>query len=105
MGYVKINSRELAKATSAQWTARFEPLGIPVGPINDIAQPIAHSHVAARNMLVETLDPVLDPLKVVGRPFKMSAFPDPATRKLAPELDEDRERLVEDFHTSRRGTP
>lgn len=97
--------KELAKATSAQWTARLEPLGIPVGPINDISQALAHPQVAARNMLVETLDPVLGPLKVVGSPFKMSAFPDRPTRKLAPELDEDRARLVEEFHTHRKGTP
>jgi len=94
--------KELAKATSAQWTARFEPLGIPVGPINNVAQAIEHPQVAARNMLVETLDPVLGPLKVVGNPFKMSAFPDRTTRKLAPELDEDRARLVEEFHTPRK---
>ena len=93
--------QEFRKATSAQWTARFEPLGIPVGPINDIAQALAEPQVAARNMLVETLDPVLGPLKVVGSPFKMSAFPDLPTRRLAPELDQDRARLIEEFHTPR----
>lgn len=96
---------ELRKATSAQWTARFEPLGIPVGPINDVAECLAQPQVAARNMLVETLDPVLGPLKVVGSPFKMSAFPDPPTRRLAPELDQDRERLIAEFHPTRRGSP
>ncbi len=90
--------RELAKSTTAQWTTRLEALGIPVGPINDVSQAVAHPQVAARNMLVETLDPVLGPLRVVGSPFKMSAFPDSATRKLAPELDEDRERLIAEFH-------
>lgn len=93
--------RELAKATSAQWAARLEPLGIPMGPINDVAQAIKHPQVAARNMLVETFDPVLGPLKVVGSPFKMSAFPDLPTRKLAPELDEDRQRLIDEFHSPR----
>lgn len=92
--------RELAKSTSAQWAARLEPLGIPVGPINNVAQAIQHPQVAARNMLVETLDPVLGPLKIVGNPFKISAFPDLPTRKLAPELDEDRQRLIEEFHIS-----
>jgi len=93
----------LAKATSAQWIARLEPLGIPLGPINDVSQALAHPQVEARNMLVETQDPVLGPLRVVGNPFKMSAFPDSQTRKLAPELDEDRARLVEEFHTPRKG--
>ena len=92
---------ELRRATSAQWTARFEPLGIPVGPINNVAECLAHPQVAARNMLVETLDPVLGPLKVVGSPFKMSAFPDLPNRRLAPELDQDRERLIAEFHPTR----
>ena len=92
---------ELRKATSAQWTARFEPLGIPIGPINNVAECLAMPQVAARNMLVETLDPVLGPLKVVGNPFKMSAFPDLPNRRLAPELDQDRERLIAEFHPTR----
>lgn len=89
--------KELAKSTSSEWTARFEALGIPVGPINDVTQAIGHPQVAARNMLVETMDPQLGPLKVVGSPFKMSAFPDPPTRRVAPELDGDRARLIEEF--------
>lgn len=93
--------KEFRKATSAQWTARFEPLGIPVGPINDVAQALAHPQVAARNMLVETFDPVLGPLKVVGSPFKMSAFPDLPSRRLAPDLDQDRARLVDEFLSPR----
>ena len=95
--------KELAKATTAQWTARLGVLGIPVGPINNVAQAVSHPQVAARNMLVETLDPVLGPLRVVGSPFKMSAFPDSTTRKLAPELDEDRHRLIAEFHTPATG--
>ena len=95
---------ELRKATSAQWTARFEPLGIPMGPINDVAECLAMPQVAARNMLVETLDPLLGPLKIVGSPFKMSAFPDLPNRRLAPELDQDRERLIAEFHPTRSRT-
>jgi CoA:oxalate CoA-transferase len=90
--------KELAGATTAQWTSRLEMLGIPVGPINNVAQAVDHPQVAARNMLVETLDPLLGPLRVVGSPFKMSAFSDSTTRKLAPELDEDRDRLIAEFH-------
>lgn len=93
--------KEFRKATSAQWTARFEPLGIPVGPINNVAQALAEPQVAARNMLVETMDPVLGALKVVGNPIKISGFPDLPTRRLAPDLDQDRARLIEEFHPRR----
>jgi CoA:oxalate CoA-transferase len=93
--------KEFRKATSAQWTARFEPLGIPVGPINNVAQALAEPQVAARNMLVETMDPVLGALKVVGNPIKISGFADLPTRRLAPDLDQDRARLIEEFHPRR----
>jgi len=93
--------KELANDTSDQWVARLAPLGVPIGHINNIEQAVNHPQVAARNMLVTTPDPILGPLKVVGSPFKMSAFPDGTTRKLAPELDEDRQRIIEEFHNSR----
>ena len=92
--------RTLAGATSEQWVARFEPLGIACGRINDIAQALAKPQVAARNMLVETVDPVLGPVKIVGNPMKISGFPDSPVRRLAPELDQDRERLLREFHSA-----
>lgn len=95
---------ELARATSAQWAARFEALGIPSGPINDVAECLRHPQVAARNMLVETVDPVLGPVRVVGSPFKMSAFEDGPTRRVAPELDQDRDRLLREIN-HRTSTP
>lgn len=93
--------KELARDTSDHWVARLSPLGVPIGHINNVEQAVNHPQVAARNMLVTTPDPVLGPLRVVGNPFKMSAFPDSATRKLSPELDEDRQRIIEEFHNLR----
>jgi CoA:oxalate CoA-transferase len=51
--------------------------GVPCGPINNIAQAIAHPQVAARNMLVDVPDGSGGTLKLAGNPLKMSAFPIP----------------------------
>ena len=85
---------ELIKDTAVAWTEKLEPLGIPIGPINNVAEALADPQVAARNMLVEMIDPVLGPVKAVGNPFKLSPFQPRPDRSVAPELDEHREALL-----------
>src|ERR1700733_3986782 len=48
--------RTLKGKTTAKWIAILEPAGIPCGPINNIAQALAHPQVAARNMLITVED-------------------------------------------------
>ena len=57
---------------------------MPCGPINNIAQALAHPQVAARNMLVEVRRPGTGPLKLAGNPLKLSAFADPPSRAPPP---------------------
>jgi CoA:oxalate CoA-transferase len=75
----------------------LEEAGIPCGPVNNVAQALAHPQTAARNMLVEVDDPVTGPLKLAGNPMKFSAFADPPTRDAAPDLDADRERILREL--------
>ena len=42
--------------------------GVPCGPINNVAQALAHPQVAARNMLVEVPDGSGGTLKLAGNP-------------------------------------
>jgi CoA:oxalate CoA-transferase len=87
----------LVERPTAHWCELFERVGVPAGPINDIAQALAHPQVAARNMLVEAIDPVLGPVKLVGNPLKMSAFEDRKTRRVAPDLDQDRQKILQEL--------
>lgn len=87
----------LVERPTAHWCELFERMGVPAGPINDIAQALAHPQVAARNMLVEAVDPVLGPVKLVGNPLKMSAFEDRKTRRVAPDLDQDRQKILKEL--------
>ena len=85
---------ELARGTTAHWVECFGQAGIPAGPINDIAQALAHPQIAARKMLIDVLDPVLGPVKIAGTPMKFSLFPDPESRQAAPDLDQDRSAIL-----------
>jgi CoA:oxalate CoA-transferase len=87
----------LCTKPTKHWIAVLEDAGIPCGPINNVAQALAHPQVEARNMLVCVDDPVTGPLKLAGNPIKMSAFPDPPTRAPAPDLDADRARILREL--------
>jgi CoA:oxalate CoA-transferase len=89
--------KELAKDTTQGWIAKLEKAGVPCGPVNNIAQALAHPQAAARNMLVAANDAVAGPVKVAGNPLKLSGFADPATRPGAPELDGDRAKILKEL--------
>ena len=84
----------LAAKSTAHWIGVLGKAGIPCGPINNIAQALAHPQVAARNMLVAVPDGSGGTLKLAGNPIKMSAFADPPTRSAAPDLDADRDAIL-----------
>jgi CoA:oxalate CoA-transferase len=90
----------LRARSTEDWIALLEKAGIPCGPVNNVAQALAHPQTAARNMLVEVDDPVTGPLQLAGNPMKFSAFADPPTRDASPDLDADRERILRELGLS-----
>jgi CoA:oxalate CoA-transferase len=89
--------KSLAAKTSKEWLALLEAAGVPCGPLNDVAQVMADPQVLARNMIVESLDPDLGPIRMQGNPIKLSAHKDPKTRGAAPDLDADREAILKEL--------
>jgi CoA:oxalate CoA-transferase len=87
----------LQNGTTEHWIALLEQAGIPCGPVNNVAQALAHPQTAARNMLVEVEDPVTGPLTLAGNPMKFSTFPDPPTREASPDLDADRAKILREL--------
>jgi CoA:oxalate CoA-transferase len=87
----------LSTNTRDHWIAMLEAAGLPCGPVNNVAQAIAHPQVEARNMLIEVDDATTGPLKLVGYPMKLSAFDDPKTRAPAPDLDADRAKILREL--------
>lgn len=88
---------ELKKRAAIHWLAHFEANGVPVAMVNDIRQAMEHPQVAARNMVVESEDPVLGHVRMLGTPFKFSAFQEVDVRRVGPNLDQDREAVFADL--------
>jgi len=58
-----------------EWLALLEPLGVPVGPIHDLAQVFAHPQVISRGMRIDLPHPLSGTVPMVPAPMKMSATP------------------------------
>jgi CoA:oxalate CoA-transferase len=78
----------LRTAPAAHWLSLLEAAGVPCGPISDVAEAVGSAQSRVRNMVVDA-----GGLPVPGNPVKTSAWPDPAVRAAAPELDEHGARL------------
>jgi CoA:oxalate CoA-transferase len=87
----------LAARTSKEWLPLLEAEGVPCAPINDIAAVMADPQVLARNMIVTAADPDLGPLRMQGNPIKLSAYNDPVGRPAAPNLDADRDAILNEL--------
>ena len=89
--------KALASKTVVEWVDVLEQAGVPSGPINQVDQVLADPQILARNMVVTAEDTKTGILKMAGNPIKMSAFEDPVTRNPAPDLDQDRDRIIGDL--------
>jgi CoA:oxalate CoA-transferase len=50
--------------------------------------------VAARNMLISTDDGRGGRIQMAGNPIKLAGYPEPADLSAAPDLDQDRQRIL-----------
>ena len=87
----------LMTAPAAHWLAKLEAAGVPCGPLQDVAQALAHPQVRARNMVIETAFPDGSPLMAAGNPVKLSGHAGPTTRPPAPALDGDRAAILQEL--------
>ena len=68
----------------ADWIARLEAVGVPCGPINDIADVFDNPQVKARGLAIDMPHPSAGTVKLVRSPMKLSATP--AQAALPPPL-------------------
>jgi len=73
------------RRTVRDWVMLLEPLGVPVGPINNLAQVFDHPQVQARGMKIEVPHPLSGSVPLVASPIKMSVTP-PQYRHAPPTL-------------------
>ena len=85
----------LATRPTAEWLRILEAAQLPCGPVQSIDQVAAHPQLAQRKMIVEVPDRALGTLRVPGNPVKIDGVPDVPPSCSAPELDADREAIME----------
>ena len=88
---------ELLKRGTAEWLELLDEAGVPASRINNVADLLQHPQVGPRNMVVSVEDPTAGKLKVAGNPIKLSGVADPATRQSAPDVDQDRDRILKEL--------
>ncbi len=86
--------KRLATRDASEWLERLAAVGVPCGPIHDIAGVLADPQIRARNMIVSVDDPIAGVLEMPGNPIKLDGRPDPTTRPPAPELDANRASIL-----------
>ncbi len=87
--------RTLRERNANEWIDLLSSAGIPCGPINNIEQVVNDKQIEARNMIIRSDDPHDDNIRMIGNPIKYSAYADPAVRRAAPNLDADRDNILE----------
>jgi crotonobetainyl-CoA:carnitine CoA-transferase CaiB-like acyl-CoA transferase len=95
---------ELAKAlapiirtrTSADWLSRLEAVGVPAGPVLDVAEMHRDPQTLAREMVTKAPHTKLGQVKTLGAPVKFSATPGGVTRG-APVLGEHTREVLAEY--------
>ncbi|WPP00024.1 CaiB/BaiF CoA-transferase family protein [Pseudomonas sp. HR96] len=70
--------------TTAQWVTQLEAVGVPCGPINDLAQVFADPQVQARQLAVQLPHALAGSVAQVASPLRLSRTP--VEYRLAPPL-------------------
>jgi crotonobetainyl-CoA:carnitine CoA-transferase CaiB-like acyl-CoA transferase len=65
----------LATRTIEEWVTPLAAVGVPCGPVNDIAQTFAHPQVLYRGMRVDLPHPLSGSVPTVANPIRMSGSP------------------------------
>src|SRR3990172_8464924 len=86
-------NESLMQRTTEQWLREFDAIGLPCGPLNNIAQAAAHPQVRAREMLVEVEHPVIGRLPLVNTPVKLSRTPG-ATKGPSPAVGQHTDEVL-----------
>jgi CoA:oxalate CoA-transferase len=90
---IPIIEEALLQRTNAEWVEIISGMGIPIGPVQDIAEVANDPQVNHREMFVELDHPALGPVRFTGNPIKMSRTPSGPSR-VPPTLGEHTAELL-----------
>ena len=86
----------LVGRTRAEWIARLDAAGVPVGPVHSLGEALTHPQSLARGMVVDLVHPEAGATKAIGCPIHFSATPTRIDRP-APLLGEHTRELLREF--------
>ena len=87
---------ELKKMHSQELIPLLRQHGIPIGPVNSVAEALAAEHTLARQMIVSHEHPTIGDLKTLGTPLKMHQTPT-AVRYPPPRLGEHTQEVLAEY--------
>jgi crotonobetainyl-CoA:carnitine CoA-transferase CaiB-like acyl-CoA transferase len=72
---VPILRRLTIEKTAAEWIEALEPVGVPCGPVNDLAQVFADPQVRERQMRITLPHPLSGEVDLIGSPINLEKTP------------------------------
>ena len=92
--------KEFLRRPSTEWIEELQKVGVPVGPINTIADILDDDpHTKAREMVVEVDHPIVGKMKTLGVPVKLSETPGSVDRA-APTLGQHTREILQELNYS-----
>lgn len=92
----------LVGRTTGEWQEILLAQGVPSGPINTVREVVDDPQILARKMIVTADDPTAGKVYMAGNPVKLSAYTDSDERPPAPDLDADRDAILEMIRVRKR---
>ncbi|HUS81748.1 MAG TPA: CaiB/BaiF CoA-transferase family protein [Dehalococcoidia bacterium] len=86
----------MRRKTTAEWLREFDAIGLPCGPLNNIAEAAEQPQVKARRMLVDVEHPVIGKLPLPDTPVKLSRTPG-GIRGASPALGEHTDEVLREL--------
>ncbi|BBE32776.1 CaiB/BaiF CoA transferase family protein [Sphingosinicella microcystinivorans] len=79
---------ELLREPAEHWLAAFDAVGVPAGPVNDLAQAFAEEQTKARGLVIEQPHPLAGTVRTMAQPMRFSKTP-PDYANAPPQLGAD----------------
>ena len=92
----RLNAR-FATRTKAEWTRELVELGLPAGPILDMAEVFNDPHVLQAGLVEEIEHPALGSLRQLASPVRIDALEGRSVRRPPPALGEHSEEALRDW--------
>jgi formyl-CoA transferase len=94
----RILNERFATRTRMEWTRDLVKLGLPAGPIYDMADVFADPQVLQQGMTETIEHPLLGPLQQLANPIKMESLDGRSVRRPPPILGEHSEAILRDYY-------